>query len=133
MIREHCMRNFVTCSSYNWYWQKVCKGELWVEVTHVTIGGHMRVSPSMFQVIWDRCLSVIFPSVTLFKWNMWGVILGTFENVHHKIWPTCIHIEQWNCGWWNEVMIREHCDTNFLVVENLTKGWWWTMVTLRRF
>ena len=29
---------------------------------------------------------------------------NTFENVHHNIWPTCIHIEQWKCGWWNEVI-----------------------------
>ena len=31
--------------------KKLVEGELWAEVTHVTIWGHMRVLPSMSQVI----------------------------------------------------------------------------------
>ena len=45
--------------------KKLVKGQLWAEVTQVTILGHMRVLPSMPQVIWDHfCLGIIFPSVT---------------------------------------------------------------------
>ena len=31
--------------------EKLVEGELWVEVTHVTIGCHMKVLPIMCQVI----------------------------------------------------------------------------------
>ena len=37
MIREHCVSNLVTCSSYVSNSQKLVEGELWAEVTSVTI------------------------------------------------------------------------------------------------
>ena len=55
--------------------KKLVEDELWAEVTHVTIWGHMRVLPSMSQVIWDHlCLGIIFPSVTFLQSKRWGVI-----------------------------------------------------------
>ena len=54
------MSNFVTCSSYVSNSQKV-EGELWAEVTGVTIWGHIKILPGMCQVIGDHfCLGVIF-------------------------------------------------------------------------
>ena len=47
-IRGHCMSSFVTLSHSG---EKLVKGQLWAEVTQVTIWGHMRVLPSMPQVI----------------------------------------------------------------------------------
>ena len=41
--------------------KKLVKGELWAEVTGVTIWGHIKILPGMCQVIRDHfCLGVIF-------------------------------------------------------------------------
>ena len=51
--------------------KKLVEGQLCTEVTQVTIWGHMKVLPSMPQVIRDHfCLGIIFPSVTFLhsKW-----------------------------------------------------------------
>ena len=47
-IRGHCMSSFVILSPS---WKKLIEGQLWAEVTQVTIWGHMKVLPSMCQVI----------------------------------------------------------------------------------
>ena len=44
--------------------EKLVEGELWAEVTGVTIRGHIKILPGMCQVIWDHFyLGVIFHSV----------------------------------------------------------------------
>ena len=44
--------------------KKLVKGELWAEVTGVTIWGHIKILPGMCQVTWDHFyLGVIFHSV----------------------------------------------------------------------
>ena len=48
LIGGHCMSSFVILSHSV---KNVVKGQLWAEVTQVTIWGHMRVLPSMSQVI----------------------------------------------------------------------------------
>ena len=51
--------------------KKLVEGELWAEVTGVTIWGHITILPGMCQVIWDHfCLGVIFHSVAFLhsKW-----------------------------------------------------------------
>ena len=41
--------------------EKLVEGELWVEVTGVTVWGHIKILPGMCQVIWDHFyLGVIF-------------------------------------------------------------------------
>ena len=48
--------------------EKFIEGQLWAEVTHVAIWGHMNVLPSIFQAIRDNfCLGIIFPSVTFLQ------------------------------------------------------------------
>ena len=45
--------------------EKLVEGELWAEVTGVTVWGHIKILPGMCQVIWDHFyLGVIFHSVT---------------------------------------------------------------------
>ena len=45
--------------------KKLVEGELWAEVTGVTIWGHIKILPGICQVIKDRIyLGVIFHSVT---------------------------------------------------------------------
>ena len=51
VIREHCVSNLVTCSSYVLNSRKLVEGELWAEVTDVTIWGHIKILPGMCQVI----------------------------------------------------------------------------------
>ena len=45
------MSNFVTHSSLCQIHEKLVEGQLWTEVTCMTIGGHIKVLPGMFQVI----------------------------------------------------------------------------------
>ena len=56
MIREHCepilSHAAVMCQIH----EKLVKGELWAEVTGVTIWGHIKILPGMCQVIWDHIL-----------------------------------------------------------------------------
>ena len=72
---------------------------------------------SQFGIIWGcypvcpKSYETIFVWVSyflLFHFCSWSGdrswILDTFENVCPHIWPTSIHIEQWNCKWWNEVI-----------------------------
>ena len=67
-LGEHCMSSSVILTPSG---KKLVEGQLWAEVTQVTIWGHMKVLPSMCQVISDHfCLGVIFYSVTFLhsKW-----------------------------------------------------------------
>ena len=50
--------------------KKLVEGQLWAEVTQVTIWGHMKVLFSICKVISDHfCLGVIFNSVTFLHWK----------------------------------------------------------------
>ena len=47
--------------------EKLVEGELWAEVTGVTIWGHIKILPGMCQVICDHfCFGVAFHSVCFF-------------------------------------------------------------------
>ena len=88
--------------------KKFVKGQFWVEVTHVAIGGHMNVLPSISQVIWDHfCLGIILPSVTFLQLKRWGVInfghiwkcASKYLTFFHSYWTMKLWMIKWSHKW----------------------------------
>ena len=66
--------------------EKLVEGELWAEVTGVTIWSHIKILPGMCPVIWDHfCLGVIFHSVAF--WLIW---YSTKRAYVIMICPSCV-------------------------------------------
>ena len=95
VILSHSGKNIIDC-------------QLWAEVIHVVIWGHMRVLPSMSWVIWDHfCLGVIFPSVTFLQLKRWGVMnfghiwkcSSKYLTYFHSYWTMELWMVKWGYKW----------------------------------
>ena len=119
--------------------KKLVKGQLWTEVTHVTIWGHMKVLPSMCQVIWDHfCLGVIFHSVAFLHSKWWGVmIFGHIQRCvqnqltyFHQYWTMELWMVKWGHKWhwypwwpmWLGTLCEQFCHMQPLCIK-FTKSW----------